>query len=352
MIYLDGEPRISSPAREAFQAALEDELRGATLVDALQRRALPIYELAGFKETDTLSPCSSGAEAINQVHWTAFVERARKEGKCHFVTTPNEDAPLLQSLKRLEELGCFVHIAPLDTHGRVDLVKLAELLTPRTAMLSLSAANALTGVVQPLNEIHRLTQSKGVWLHVEASCALGKMEAPIADYLTFDGAALHAGPGSGVALACAGLPLTPLTLGAPINVPAFMALSAACAHATLFLDTMGLEIARLRGLLEEGARVLFHDVLRLPNVTTLVFPGVHQEALLYALRRKGCATAIGGASAPHLHRQLIACGIDEKTALSSLSFSLSRFTSQRDIEQAVQFLAETTQALQPLAEDL
>ncbi len=357
LIDLSGLPRICTPALDAFQSALEGS--SETPFDALSRRKAPIYELAGFTESDTFSFTASGAESINEVHWTAFIERARKEGKCHFVTTPNEDASLLQSLKRLEDLGCFVHIAPVDSYGRVDVAKLRALLGPKIAMLSMSAANRLTGVVQPLSEIGALAQEMGVWLHLEASHTLAKMPHVNADYLTFDGSALHAGPGSGGAFARSGKPLLSFLLGAEINVPAFMALSAACAHATLYVDTMGLEIARLRALLEEGIRErvpgavpLFTDCLRLPDASTLLFPHIHQESLLYALRRKGLGVSIGGGSAPHLHRQLQTCGFDELAALSALSFSLNRFTSQADVERAIALIAETCKQLRPLAEDL
>ncbi len=116
MIYLDNHTasRPCGPALEQMRAALDEHwklslpkmpLDAADLLDA---RYPMIYDLAGADPADSFVFTSSGAEAINQVHWTAFAEIARKEGKCHFVTSSAEDAPTLQSLKRLEELGCFV----------------------------------------------------------------------------------------------------------------------------------------------------------------------------------------------------------------------------------------------------
>ena len=66
---------------------------------------------------------------------------------------------MLQSLKRLEELGCFVKIAPLNEQGQIDVVKLKELISPRTALISISMAHALTGVIQPIEEIAALGNS-------------------------------------------------------------------------------------------------------------------------------------------------------------------------------------------------
>ncbi|HEY4255518.1 MAG TPA: aminotransferase class V-fold PLP-dependent enzyme [Chlamydiales bacterium] len=338
--------RVAAPAVEAFTAGS----------DSWNRSALD--ELVGAGASDSFAFTHSGAEAIQQVHWTAFIERARKEGQCHFVTGPLEDAPTLQSLKRLEELGCFVKIAPVDALGRIDLSQLAELISPRTAMISLSVANALTGVVQPIEEIVQLARSKSVWLHLDASYALGKMESPFthADYLTFAGNMIHSVPGSGGVFARKGLPLTPLILAPIEDAPSMSGLSAAARHASLSLDTMNLEVARLRDLFEEGlsalANPLFRDTVRLPNVSVLVFPHIHQEMLHHALKRKQLNASIGGNYAPLLHRQLIACGIDEITARCSLSFSLSRFNTEEEIVQAIEIVKTTAQNLAPLTQDL
>jgi len=96
MIDLDSHEssRVSAPVMERIRLALTEKIPQASL-DVL-------YDLVGAEPTDTFSVTSSGAEAINQVHWTAFLEIARKEGKCHFLTSPVEDAATLQSLNRLE----------------------------------------------------------------------------------------------------------------------------------------------------------------------------------------------------------------------------------------------------------
>jgi cysteine desulfurase len=322
---------------------------------AVERCTQMIYDLVGAGPKDTFHFTASGAEAIATVHWTVFIEVARKEGKTHFITCAVEDSATLQSLKRLEELGCFVKIAPLDAQGKIDLPKLAELISPRTAMISLSSAHGLTGVVQPIEEISRLAKEKGVLLHVDATYALGKLVDPFAhaDYLTFAGDWIHSVTSSGGVFAKEGKRLIPLIPGkAEIDMPSLIALGAAAAQATLCLDTLGLEVARLRDRLEESFCALFKDTLRLPNVSLLTFPGVHQEMLLYTLKRKNLFASIGGFRSPHLNRQLLACGIDELTAQTAISFTLSRYTTQSEIDQAIQIINDSVNALKPLAGDL
>ncbi len=257
----------------------------------------------------------------------------------------------------------FCQIAPLDSSGRIDLAKFSEQLGPRTALVSVSMAHGLTGVIQPIDEIARLCKEKGAYLHVDATYALGKLYCPFqeigADYLTFSGDRIHSVKGSAGIFVKKGRPMTSLVLGATLDVPSALALCAAASHASLSLDVMSLEVARLRDRLEDSilqqipdAISIFRDAPRLPNVSVLAFPRVHQEALLYLLQRKNISASIGGLSAPHLHRHLMSCGIEEKTAQTALSFSLSRFTTQEEIDRAVATIVESVTALRSLSEDL
>jgi len=236
---------------------------------------------------------------------------------------------------------------------------LPALITPRTALISLSLAHPLTGVIQPVEEIVKIAHDGGTLVHIDATHALGKLYAPFsqsgADYLTFGGEGIHSIKGSGGVFAKKGKPLVPLILGDRSDPLVLAALTAAASHATLFFDQMGLEVARLRDRLEAGivgAIPLFQDSFRLPNVAVLSLPRVHQEALHYLLKLKGIAVSIGGASQPHLHRHLLQCGFDEHTARTACSLSLSRFTTQDDVDKAVAGIQAAINSLLPLTEDL
>src|SRR5690606_17670281 len=151
----------------------------------------------------------------------------------------------------------------VDEMGRVDVEKLAALVSPRTALISVTMAHGLTGVIQPVEEISLLAKEKGVLLHLDATYALGKYFFSFdADYLTFSGDRIHSVKGSGGLFAKSQVPLTAFILGGneqnglrggAFDVPSFAALSAAAQQAALYLDTMSLEVARLRDLFEEEA---------------------------------------------------------------------------------------------------
>jgi len=328
-----------------------------------------VYDLIGASPEDLFVFTSSGAEAVGQTIWSVFSEVSRKEGKTQFIASCIEDAPTLQMLKRCEELGCLVKIAPIDRDGRIDIAKLADLISPRTAMISVSMAQGLTGVIQPIEEICRLAKERGVLVHLDASYAVGKIYFSFAgsnaDYLTFSGERIHSVQSSGALFAKKGRPLTPLILGGQsqnglrggsLDIPSLAAFGSAAGLATLSLDSMGLEGTRLRNFFEielqkriPSMKILFKDTPRLPNTTALVFPRVHAEALHYFLRRKGVHPNTGGSYCQHLHSVLASSGIE---GISALSFSLSRMTSQEEILRAAALIGEQVQLLQKLSEDL
>ena len=328
-----------------------------------------LCDLVDASSEDAFVFTSSGAEAIGQTIWSVFSEVSRKTGKTQFITSCIEDAPTFQMLKRCEELGCLVKIAPVDASGRIDLAKLADLVTPRTALISVSMAQGLTGVIQPVEEIASLAKEKGVLLHFDASYAVGKtyfsFSGSGADYLTFSGERIYSVKGSGALFAKKGRPLVPFILGGGgqnglrgggFDIPSLAAFGAAASLAALSLDSMGLEGARLRDLFETeiqnqipDVNVLFKDLPRLPNTTALIFPRVHGEALAYFLRRKGLYPNSGGAYCQHLHSILASSGIEGQSALS---FSLSRMTTQDEIFRATRLIIDQVKTLQKLSEDL
>lgn len=364
VIYLDNQEKTHpcGPAIESLKRTLEE-------TPSYESHLQIVRDLAGASQDDSFVFTSSGAEAVNQVLWSVYMEVARKSGKCHFIASTMEDAPTMQMLKRLEELGCFAKMIPIKENGEIDVLKLAELISPRTALVSVTLAHGLTGVIQPIEEIANLCKEKGVLLHVEGSYAIGKIYFSFAehsfDYLTFSGDFLHAVKGSGALFAKKSAPLIPLILGGkglrggPFDLLGFMSFSASVRQAALSLERMSLEVARLRNFFESevirlvpNAKILFHDSFRLPNTSVIAFLKVHQEALLYLLFRKQVHASIGGSYSQHLHRILMSAQIDEKTAESAISFSLSRMTTEEDICKAVLYLAECVKVLSVISEDI
>ncbi len=345
---------------------------GQELMAALDSRYQALYDLVGASTEDTCIFTSSGAEAVNQALWSVFLQSAKKEGKCHFITSPLEDSPTLQMMHRLEDFGCFVKMAPVLPSGHIDVQALSSLISPRTALVSITMADGLTGVLQPIEEIVQLCREKGILLHVDASYAIGKLSLSFSDlgvdYLTFSGDRMHALKSCGALFVKAGKPLSPLILGGSeqaglrggaFDIPSFMGLAAAAGQSALFLDRMSLETARLRDFFEyellkrlPKAVSLFADQLRLPNVSVLSFPRAHAEALLYLLNKKSLYASLGGSFSQPLSYLLQLMNIDACLAEASISFSLSRYTTEEEIFRAVDLIVEAVSHLHTLSKEL
>lgn len=343
--------------------------KGQSLYPEMEKSYQYIYEMLNANDTDTFVFTSSGAEAVNQVIFSTFYEVTRATGKNHFVTSNIDEAPAIMAMERLEALGCVSRMIEASPSGTVTAETIANSITPRTVLLSLSWANGLTGVVNPLQEISRLCQDRGILLHIDATHVLGKLFFDLAstgaDFVTFNGSAIHAPQGTGGLLVRSGQKIIPFIAGGleqaghrsgDMNIPGLIALGEASKEATQNRDYMCMEIARLRDRLEQGivqgypeAVPFFQDQERVPHITAIGFPGIVNEALLFSLNRKGVYANIGGGSFQQISLVLQACGIEPTLAHSGISFSLSRYTTESEIDKAIEIIIETARSMRKLS---
>lgn len=339
--------------------------KGQQLYPAIDEALRGIYALLGAKESDTVVFTSSAAEGINHVVLSTYFDVTVHTGKNQYITSGIDEAPAIMALGRLEQLSCLGKMAPADKTGRVTAQALADMMTPRTALISLAWANGLTGVINPINEIADLCQERGVRLHIDASHALGKLftdwEDIPANFITFNGDSIHAPAGTGGLYIRADTKCSPFILGGNeqagmragnYSVAGLVALGQAAREALDARDLMCTEVARLRSKLEEDIAALipdaipfFRDQERLPNCTSIGFPGISNEALLYLLNRKGVYASIGGGTFQQIGLVLTACGVEESLAHSAVSFSLSRETTEEEIDRAVEIIVDCVKRL-------
>lgn len=340
-------------------------LKGKEPFTSIQRTLADLYAFVGAHEKDRFVFTASGAEATAQVFSSAYFEYLSENGKNHILTTAVEEAPILLSAKRLEKLGCVMKQLPLNENGQLTRATLEEALSPRTGLVSLSWANHLTGVIHPIWELAELCDEKGILFHVDASAVLGKLyfklqDIPI-DYLSFEGTLLHGPKGSGglfVNRFTQFQPLIPEGMeGAELNTATFMGLGVAFEEMSESFDHLCMETARLRDTLESGiingipdAHVLFSAAERLPHISAIVFPGVSSELLAFHLREQGVYASFGGGRAQKLEYPLIAAGVNPIDAKSTLSFSLSRDTTQEEVRRAIGIIVDCAQKCRTYSE--
>lgn len=332
---------------------------GSILNAAIENSYRAIYRFLGAAENDTLIITSSGAEAVNQVFHSAFHPHHKKEKKSQFIVCSTDEAPALMSVVRLEEYGAVGEMLEPNSQGIVRPEEVAAAINSDTVLVSLSWGNGLTGVLHPIAEIAALCKQRGVLFHLDATHVIGKMffqfkEIDV-DYLTFNGEQIHAPRGSGGLLVKQGAPVSPLIVGGieqaalragHLPVASLVSLAEACKESEEHRDYLGTETARLRNKLEKGihqrcpsARLMFQDQERLPHIAVIAFPGIVNETLLFLLNRKKVYACIGGGSFQQLAILLEACGVPSVKAHTCISFSLSRDTTDEDIDETIQIIA-------------
>lgn len=330
---------------------------GLELLPALDKYTDSILYALGTASEDRFHFFHSGAEAIHHLYLSHYFETVRNTGKNHVLTTNIEDAPVFMSLKRIEELGCHGKILSVNEQGQLTKNALEEAINPRTSLLSISWANGLTGVIHPIADLAEVCREKGVLLHVDASYVIGKLYFRFEDYsidfMTFDGSLMHAPKGTSGLLTKA---KTSFPSIAEASLGGVAALSRALEDNSQLFDHVCLETARLRDKLERGiqerlpdAQVVFQKVERLPNCTSIAFPGAAAEALLFMLHRRGVYASLGGGHAQKLSHVLVAAGVDEHLAACALSFSLSFETQEEEIDRAITIIMECVQKLKGLS---
>lgn len=381
-IYLDNSTttKPSEGAVEKMLPFLEERWGSPTAPHQWGQRLFPsmdqaydqIYRSLGASEQAQFIFTSSGAEAVNHVVSAVFHDATLETGQNHFLTSTVDEAPAIMAMGRLEQQNCVSTMLPVNEEGILTAETLRGAINPRTALLSLSWANGLTGVIQPVAELAEACQERGIVFHLEASHVLGKLYLDLeglgVDVVTFSGDLLHGPKSSGGLYVKPQFYLSPLILGGgeqggqragTLDVAGLVALGHSLAEAQEHLDFVCMEVARLRDKLEDGllqqvpgSVVFYQNAERVPHITAMGFPGVANDALLFALSRKGVYGSFGGGHFQRLGLILEAAGVDPVLANSALSFSLSRYTTEEEVDEAIEIIAETVKDLQRLSVDL
>jgi selenium donor protein len=307
---------------------------------------------------------SGGSESDN---WALHgVVEARGGG--HVVVSAVEHPAVLEPARALAAEGRVrLTVLPVDRFGRVDPDEVERSLAPDTVLVSVMLANNEVGTLEPVAEIAARCRRRGVLVHTDAAQAVGKVpvdvEALGVDLLTVAGHKLYAPKGVGALFVRRGVALAPLIRGAgherglrsgTENVVSIVGLGAACALAAGDLAEEHGRLAALRDRLESLLGADFpalvrhgHPVDRLPNTSSVAFPGVDANLLLTRLADEIGASA-GAAchtDAVHPSAVLSAMGVDAATAMSTLRFSVGRFTTADEVERAARRVVEVAREL-------
>ena len=279
----------------------------------------------------------------------------------HIITSRVEHPAVLTQCRNLRQKGYRVTEIGVDGAGRLDLEELKAVIDDDTAIVSLMWANNETGVIFPVEEAAKIAKSKGALFHSDAVQAIGKipinMAASHIDMLSLSGHKLHAPKGIGVLYLRKGTPFRPLLVGGhqeksrragTENAAAIIALGKACQLAGQHMEAENTVVKGMRDRLQDAlmaaiphARINGGGAERLPNTTSIAFEFVEGEAILLLLSEFGiCASSGSACTSGSLEPShvLRAMGVPFTCAHGSIRFSLSRYTTEAEIDTVIREL--------------
>lgn len=377
-IYLDNNATsaIAPEVREAMLPYLGESYGnpssmytfGGQVADAVAEARQRIASLLGARPEEIIFT-SCGSESDNAAIWSALQTQPQKR---HIITTRVEHAAILATVEFWEKQGYEVTLLSVDDKGRLDLDEYAAALRPDTALVSVMCANNEVGNIYPVEQMAALAAEKGVLFHTDAVQAVGKVPLNMASnaigMLSLSGHKLHAPKGIGVLYVRKGVRYVPFLRGGhqergrragTENVPHIVALGMAASLAQQHMEDERTRVAALRDRLEQGilaavpdCRVNGDPESRLPNTTNISFKNVEGEAILLMLDRLGiCASSGSACTSGSLEPShvLKAMNVPFTYAHGSLRLSLSRYTTQEEVDYVVANLPQVISTLRAIS---
>jgi cysteine desulfurase len=307
---------------------------------------------------------AGGTESINAAVRGLLAARSPRK---RVVTTTVEHSATRELCQQLGRENIEVLAVPVDREGNLDLDELALAVTDDTALVTIMWANNETGVIFPVERIAALCRAKRVPFHCDATQAVGKVPVDVAaigvDLISFASHKFHGPKGVGGLFIRRGVRLRPLLIGGPQergrrggteNVPGIVGMGKAAELAKASLPEMS-RVAAMRDRLEREILTRVPDTHlmggrahRLPNTTNVAFARLEAEAILLLLSEQGvCASAGAACSSGSLDPSpvLRAMQIEDKVAHGAIRFSLSRYTTDAEIDRALELLPKVIDRL-------
>ena len=379
-IYLDyaATTPVDAPVAEAMGACLtvqgtfgnagSGHAFGAAAARAVALARAQVAQLIGATPAEIVF--TSGATESNNLALQGTALANADRGR-HLITMRTEHKAVLDPCRHLERAGARVTYLTPDANGRISVAQLAEALRPDTVLVSLMYVNNETGVLQDIAALGELCRARGVAFHSDCAQAAARIDIDVrtlpVDLLSFTAHKLYGPKGIGALYVRKGERglLRPLMFGGgqerglrPGTLPVHQiaGFGAACELVRQRRPQETLRLSELGERLWQGLKPLGEVYLngagapRAPGIWNISFGGVEGESLVSALTDLAVSTgAACNSEAREPSYVLRALGRDARLAESSLRFSLGRFTTAAEIEQAIASVVRAVERLRSLS---
>ncbi|MBD3293219.1 MAG: cysteine desulfurase NifS [Armatimonadia bacterium] len=377
LVYLDNAAttRVAPEVFEAMSPFLQDEYGNPSSVYALAGRSAAAMAdarrtLADFigAEPEQIIFTGGGSEADN----LAIKGIMRKKDGGHMITSAIEHHAVLHTCKFLQDEGYDLTVVGVDESGMVDPDEVADAIREDTRLITIMHSNNEVGTLQPLAEIAQIAKERDITVHTDAVQSLGKVPLDVdelgVDLMAFSAHKIHGPKGVGALYIRKGSRPQPLIHGGgqerriragTENVPGIVGFGKAIELAAEKGQETVDRIRDLRDRLIEGVMDAIpetilsgHPTERLPNIASFLFRYIEGEGILLSLDMKdiagssGSACTSGSLDPSHV---LLAMGYPHEIAHGSLRLSLSRFTTEEEIDTVLETLPPIIQRLRDMS---
>ncbi|MGJ0158858.1 NifS family cysteine desulfurase [Campylobacter coli] len=344
---------------------------GSATHPALREAMDKLYAGLGANDLDDIVITSCATESINWVLKGIYFDHILDKERNEVIISSVEHPAVAATAQFLKSLGVKLIELPVNEEGVSTPQDLQNVISDKTALVSVMWANNETGMIFDIQKMAEITHEFGALFHTDATQAVGKIKVNLnqvgVDFASFSAHKFHGPKGVGGLFIKKGLKLTPLLHGGEhmggrrsgtLNVPYIVAMAEALRIANTMLEFEDSHIRRLRDKLEDSILALPDTSVvgkrehRVPNTILASIKGVEGEAMLWDLNKNGIAASTGSACASEALESnpiMEAIGAENDLAHTALRLSLSRFNTEDEIDYAAKQIKAATERLRAIS---
>jgi cysteine desulfurase len=379
-IYLDNnattpmDPRVLEAMLPYFNqkfgnAASRNHAFGWVAEEAVDYAREQVAKLIGASEKEIIF--TSGATESDNLAIKGVFEMYKDKGN-HIITATTEHKAVLDTCKHLEKLGARVTYLPVKEDGLIDLQMLEENMSNETILVTIMYGNNEIGVIQPIKEISAIAHKYGALFMTDATQAVGKIPVDVnadgIDLLAMTAHKIYGPKGIGALYVRRKNPRVKVTAqmdggghergmrSGTLNVPGIVGLGKACELAMLEMESDAKRLSALRDKLQAELTTLEESYVngnvehRLPHVANISFKYVEGEGLMMAMKdlavSSGSACTSASLEPSYVLKSL---GLSDDLAHSSIRFGLGRFTTEEEVDYAIEVTKKAVTHLRELS---
>jgi cysteine desulfurase len=379
-IYLDNnattpmDPRVLDAMLPYFNqkfgnAASRNHAFGWVAEEAVDYAREQVAKIIGANEKEIIF--TSGATEADNLAIKGVFEMYKDKGN-HIITTTTEHKAVLDTCKHIEKLGARVTYLPVKADGLIDLKELEAAMTSETILVSIMYGNNEIGVIQPIKEIAAIAHKFGALFMTDATQAVGKIPVDVIadgiDLLAFTAHKIYGPKGVGALYVRRKGPRVKVTAqmdggghergmrSGTLNVPGIVGFGKACEICMQEMESEAKRLSALRDRLQNSLLELEESYVngnvehRLPHVANISFKYVEGEGLMMAMKdlavSSGSACTSASLEPSYVLKSL---GLSDDLAHSSIRFGLGRFTTDEEVDYAIEVTKKSVTHLRELS---